>query len=140
MYWTDWGQPAKIERASMDGNNRTLLHSTDLFWPNCLTMDYENQILYWMDAGLDRLEKSNTDGSGRMLLSTLHIYHPFSITFYNGGLFWSDWSLKAILSTSLNDLSTVYVTFGNLTLMTASCLARQKNSKSVRIWYVLTHV
>ena len=45
MYWSDWGIPATIERASMDGTNRTVLHNTGLQWPNALTIDYDNQTL-----------------------------------------------------------------------------------------------
>ena len=55
MYWTDWGNPAKIERASMDGQNRMVLHNTLLTWPNGITIDYSAQKLYWVDAFLDKL-------------------------------------------------------------------------------------
>ena len=101
MYWTDWGTPAKIERASMDGTSRQVLHSTSLTWPNALTLDYNNQILYWMDAWLDKLESSNADGSSRRLLSTTQIYHPFDVTFYQNRLYWTDWQTNAIYSASV---------------------------------------
>lgn len=133
MYWTDWGTPATIERASMCGSNRTVLHNTNLQWPNALTIDYANQILYWLDAGLDRLERSNTDGSGRTLLYTFNNYHPFGLTFYDGGLFWTDWALKAVLGYNVTENSTVNVIFGDLILdpmsITAACASRQINGK-----------
>ena len=115
MYWSDWGTPAKIERASMDGANRRVLHNTDLHWPNAMTIDYHSQILYWIDAGTDRMEKSHVDGSNRQLLSTRHIYHPFSIAFFNGNLFWSDWHVKAILSAPSILPNAVGVIIRNLT-------------------------
>lgn len=130
MYWTDWGTPATIERASMDGTGRTVLHTDNLVWPNALTIDYATQILYWMDGSLDRLESSKTDGSERTLLSTLQIYHPFSITFYQGDLYWSDWQLDAILMTSLSDLSKVTVV-GNFSQdpmgVVSVCTGKQAN-------------
>ena len=133
MYWSDWGIPATIERASMDGTNRTVLHNTGLQWPNALTIDYDNQTLYWMDAANDRLESSKTDGSGRTVVSTLHIYHPFGLTLFKDSLFWTDWQLNAILGTTFSDLSQVNVLFGNLTNrpmgIVASCIEKQKNSK-----------
>ena len=129
MYWTDWGTPAKIERASMDGNNRTVLHSSNLWWPNALAIDYDNQTLYWMDAAMDRLEQSQTDGSGRTLLSTAHIYHPFSLTFLQGQLFWSDWDMNAVLGISLSNVTDVRIMFGDLILdpmgLTAACTEKQ---------------
>ena len=148
MYWTDWGATPTINSASMDGANHTVLHSTGLWWPNALTIDYDNQTLYWMDALLDRLEASNTDGSGRILLSTTHIYHPFSLTFLAGvGLFWSDWDLNALLAAPLNNLSDVNVVFPDLTLdpmgLTAACSERQPNSmwlRCVALYNLITYL
>ena len=41
MYWTDWGNPAKIEVAAMDGTQRKVLInlSGKTSWPNGLTID-----------------------------------------------------------------------------------------------------
>ena len=109
MYWTDWGTVAKIERASMDGTSREVLHNTSLIWPNALTLDYDTQTLYWMDASLDKFESSNADGSNRRLLSTTHIYHPFGITFYQNTVYWTDWQLNAILTTPVSHPTQVSV-------------------------------
>ena len=98
LYWTDWGAPAKIERASMDGNSRTVLHDTGLIWPNGLTLDYESQRLYWVEANLNIIESSKVDGTGRAVLTTQFIVHPFDVTFYQGRLFWTDWAYRAILT------------------------------------------
>ena len=58
----------------MDGHFRSVIHNTDLTWPNALTLDYDTQTLYWMDAYLDRLESSNVNGLNRRLLSRAYIY------------------------------------------------------------------
>ena len=101
MYWTDWGVEGRIERAGMDGSNRTVLHNTNLVWPNGITVDYANQIIYWIDASLDTLEYSNVDGTGRTLLERVddQIFHPFSITLEDEFLFWTDWNQLAIFTT-----------------------------------------
>ena len=116
MYWTDWGSPAKIERASMDGSSRTVLHNTSLVWPNALTLDYDTQTLYWMDAFLNKLESSGLDGSNRRLLSTFNIHHPFGVDIYRGRLYWTDWLADGILTAPINQLTDVSVVFGNLRL------------------------
>ena len=90
MYWSDWGEPAKIERASMDGNNREVLIDTDLVWPNGLAIDYQLQRLYWTDAFTDRIEYSSVDGTGREILLT-GLDHPFAITISGDQIFWTDW-------------------------------------------------
>ena len=114
MYWTDWGTVAKIERASMDGTSREVLHNTNLVWPNALTLDYDTQILYWMDASLDKFESSNADGSNRRLLSTTHIYHPFGITLYQNRFYWTDWQLNAVLTAPMNLSTAVSVVISGL--------------------------
>ena len=43
MYWSDWGEPAKIEKAGLDGSQRTTLvshgmYSANIEWPNGLTI------------------------------------------------------------------------------------------------------
>ena len=44
-----------IERASMDGTSRTVLHSTGLASAYGLTLDYDSQTLYWTDRHLNRM-------------------------------------------------------------------------------------
>lgn len=90
LYWSDWGTIAKIERASMDGNNRTVIHNTDLIWPNGLTLDHSQQILYWTDAYYSRIESSRVDGSNRRLISSQMIYQPFGISVYRNRLYFTD--------------------------------------------------
>jgi len=38
LYWTDWGNVAKIERAALDGTERSVIVNTSLEWPNGLTI------------------------------------------------------------------------------------------------------
>lgn len=52
LYWTDWGSPAKIERATLGGNFRTAIINSSLSTPNALALDYEERMLYWADASL----------------------------------------------------------------------------------------
>ena len=132
MYWTDWGEPASIERASMDGTSHRVLHSTSLVWPNGLTIDYTMQTLYWVDAQLDRIETSSTDGTGRQLLSTTHIYHPFGITIYEGVLYWTDWQVKAVLKAPVSQPTAVQAVLLNLLLdpMTIHTVSLQRQPLS----------
>jgi hypothetical protein len=52
FFWTDWGDVPKIERAAMNGepSSRSVIVSDDIFWPNGLTIDYENDLVYWVDG------------------------------------------------------------------------------------------
>lgn len=62
FYWTDRGINT-IERASMDGSTRMVLHETNLRDPYALTINYDEQMLYWADFTLNKIESSYVDGS-----------------------------------------------------------------------------
>ena len=91
-------------------------YSTSLTWPNDLTLDYNFQRLYWVDANLDRIESSNVNGTDRVIVTRQLILHPFSITFYDGHLYWSDWIIDQVLHTSLTDPTTVNALIPRLTM------------------------
>ena len=83
---------ARIERASLDGTGRIVLHSSGLIWPNGLTLDHIARKLYWIDGNLDRIESSNVDGSNRTVLSITsgRIDRPISITILGNNLYFTD--------------------------------------------------
>ncbi len=56
----------------------------------------QSQTLYWVDASLDKVESAGYDGSNRQLLASSGpgVYHPFSITFFEGTLYWTDWQVS----------------------------------------------
>ena len=90
MYWSDWGAPAKIERASMDGSNREILHDTDLIFPSGLAIDYDLQRLYWADSYYRRIEFSGVDGHRREVLLYVDFGSPFAITISGDQIYWSN--------------------------------------------------
>ena len=102
LYWTDWGTQAKVERASMDGQDRIALITTDLTSPYGITIDYVEQKIYWVDAFLDKIEYSNTDGSNRVTLTTLPegfgLGVPYSLTLDGDYLYWTEWDTNSLYS------------------------------------------
>ena len=68
LFWTEWGDHPKIERASLDGSNRKAIVSTDLHFPNGLSIDYVNRKVYWADALKDRIEVCDLHGRFRVTL------------------------------------------------------------------------
>ena len=45
MFWTDWGEQRKIERASYDGSDRRTLVSYALLYVNALALDIASKHL-----------------------------------------------------------------------------------------------
>lgn len=65
MFWTDWGQNPRIEKASMDGKMRTVIVNNKIYWPNGLSIDYPNKLLYFADAYLDYIDFCDYNGNNR---------------------------------------------------------------------------
>jgi hypothetical protein len=51
MFWSDWGENPKIERAGMDGSHRTVIISETVRWPNGLTLDLVITIIFSLNGG-----------------------------------------------------------------------------------------
>ena len=91
MYWTDAGTD-RIEKASMDGSSRTILHSTGLSNSVGLTLDYQTQTLYWVEHQYynSRIERSSVNGSNRETILQSGLYYPWAVTYYNGSLYMTE--------------------------------------------------
>ncbi|XP_071645621.1 low-density lipoprotein receptor isoform X6 [Temnothorax longispinosus] len=98
MFWTDWSDEARIERAGMDGTHRSVIVGNDVKWPNGLTLDLIGKRVYWVDAKLNIIGSCNYDGTGRrtVLYSPDSLRHPFSITTFEDYVYWTDWDKETI--------------------------------------------
>ncbi|PIK56419.1 putative low-density lipoprotein receptor-related protein 4 isoform X3 [Apostichopus japonicus] len=88
LFWTDWGISPKIERSYLDGSGRSTLIS-NVHWPNGLTIDYEEERIYWTDANTGRIESANFNGEERRLVLG-HLNSTFGITMFQNQLYWTD--------------------------------------------------
>lgn len=96
MYFSDLGSVGRIEKATLTGANRTVIHNTSLILPSALALDIPTQTLYWADSNLNKVEKSHVDGTNRILLTQLGVIHPFGIVFANSTLYFTDRSDNTI--------------------------------------------
>ena len=98
MFWTDWGDYPKIERASMDGDpsTRVTLVEGNIGWPNGLTLDYENKRLYWVEAKFNEINSVDWNGHNRRMIfkDPNMLPLPFAVSYYNKELYWTDWKTK----------------------------------------------
>ena len=93
----------------MDGTSRTVLHNAGLSNPYSLTIDYENQILYWIDYSYDRVESSYVNGASRVVLTTSSISQPYDIAYHGGNVYWTDRSYDGIYSASVDPVTVATV-------------------------------
>lgn len=98
MFWTDWGENAKIEKAGMNGSNRTVIVSKNIYWPNGLTVDYSARKIYWTDAKLSYIARADYNGLNYQTILKDTLPHPFALSVYENVVYWTDWTLRAIYS------------------------------------------
>ncbi|KAG8142739.1 hypothetical protein E2320_005938 [Naja naja] len=94
MYWTEWGGKPKIDRAAMDGSERSTL-VPNVGRANGLTIDYVKRRLYWTDLDTNLIESSNMLGLDRDVIAD-DLPHPFGLTQYQDYIYWTDWSRRSI--------------------------------------------
>lgn len=104
IFWSDWGVPPKIERASLDGSNRVVLVNVSVQLVNDLALDFEEDMLYWCDSRTDTIERVNLDGMGREIVfpapsgaegddtedSHRPLQNPFSLAVHGSYVYWAD--------------------------------------------------
>lgn len=101
LFWTDWGESPRIERAGLDGSRRQTIINTKIYWPNGITLDTPNKRLYFADSKLDYIDFCNYDGTGRhqVLANSHYLLHPHSLTIYEDTIYWTDRQLNRVTST-----------------------------------------
>ena len=69
MYWSDWGNAAKIEKCAMNGDSssRQVLVNRGIVWPNGLTIDYQQERIWWVDARRGAVESTDLNGGDRKI-------------------------------------------------------------------------
>ena len=63
-----------IQRASLNGENIKVLINDSLNFVNGLTIDYNNDRIYWVDAAFDKIESSTLDGDDRRKVEVQGMY------------------------------------------------------------------
>lgn len=96
MFWTDWGATPKIETSTLNGTERVTLVTSNLQWPNGITLDRQNRLVFWVDAGTDRVESIDYHGNNRTLLYHQAGLHFFGVTFLSPYLFVSEWRTTGV--------------------------------------------
>lgn len=93
LFWTDWGDHPRIEKAGMDGDpsTRQVIISDQIGWANGLAIDYTLKRLYWADAKLKKIESCKYDGSDRRVIARIAPHHPFGLGVFENHLYYTDW-------------------------------------------------
>ena len=108
----------------MDGKNRTVIINTNVPVTHSLTLDYQHQILYWIDSDYRVLESSTVNGTNR---KTIHLFSS-SYSFYGISIFKD----TLYLSQHSNTIYRVSTSGQNFTTISIPYLCR-KNYRQLKV-------
>ncbi|KAJ8277416.1 hypothetical protein GJAV_G00074930 [Gymnothorax javanicus] len=116
LFWADSGSPARIERASMDGQDRTVLVSSAIHSPAAISLDMPRGLLYWADSALRTISRVELDGKHRKIVveSNGYLDKPFGLAVFEGHVFWSDADTRTLCTADKHNGSVFRVLLPNL--------------------------
>ncbi|CAH1258864.1 LRP6 [Branchiostoma lanceolatum] len=139
MYWTDWGNQSKIERARMDGTQRSVIvYIGEGRGPNGLALDAAANRIYWCHGATGEIWTSGVTGSNP---SPTRVYthtnaHLFGIAVDETYLYWAAWNGPGIhrISKSLQGYFKIsrpqFKNLNGIRVMTTSNTSSQPNACS----------
>uniref|UniRef100_A0AAX7U7X7 EGF-like domain-containing protein n=1 Tax=Astatotilapia calliptera TaxID=8154 RepID=A0AAX7U7X7_ASTCA len=134
LFFTDYGNVAKVERCNMDGTNRTRLVDYKIEQPTAVALDVVKKLVYWADAYLDYIDVVDYQGKNRhTVIHGSQVSYIYSLAVFEDYLYaiHSDPS-KGSSSAELLQIHRFNITADSRTL------ASLGNSKGLRVYHKLT--
>lgn len=82
MFFSDNGPNPRIERASLDGQDRVVIVYRGILRVVSLTVDTDNDKLYWADHDRQTLEGCDYDGSNRRVIRRMNGESPSGLVYH----------------------------------------------------------
>uniref|UniRef100_X2AU42 HYR domain-containing protein n=1 Tax=Capitella teleta TaxID=283909 RepID=X2AU42_CAPTE len=98
LYWTEWGDGARVAKAAPGRSTTTTLVSNGLEWPNALYLDTDNDMMYIGDGKTKTFTKCNLNGEDCNKLNNLDVTpeHIYAMSVIYPYLYYSDWNRGSI--------------------------------------------
>ncbi|BFZ06046.1 hypothetical protein BsWGS_09085 [Bradybaena similaris] len=113
LIWSDWGERPKIEISDLLGANRRPLVERDIVKPKGLTVDYDQNSLYWVDTFKATVEVVQFNGQGRRVIHQEEGTNFYGVALYNDFIFVTERS-RGMLKVFNQQMSLVSFTLGNI--------------------------
>ena len=85
IFWTDYGDNPKIERATLAGQERTTIIANTIIaslkYPNDVIVDYSSNRIYWVDAGVNIIGTADLKGRNIKISESIGNSHRFALHF-----------------------------------------------------------
>ena len=96
MFWSNWLDKPRLERANLDGSGRVAI-VTDVGRVSGLTIDFDDQRLFWANIDDKTIESSKLTGEDRRRVVETGLSNPFGLTQYQDFIYWTDsktWTIE----------------------------------------------
>ncbi|KAG7259671.1 hypothetical protein CRUP_013124 [Coryphaenoides rupestris] len=91
LFWSESGKNPCIGRSRLDGSDQVTLVNSGIMWPNGISIDYEENRLYWTDGRTDKIERIHLEtGEGREIVLSVANVDLFSVAVFGPYIYWSD--------------------------------------------------
>lgn len=101
LYITDWSESKpQVARAYLDGKNFTTLFGAGVVgWPNGITIDFQEERIYFADAKLDYIASADLDGHNlrKIISNSDKLLQPFAVGIYKSTVYWDDWTVEQVM-------------------------------------------
>uniref|UniRef100_A0A3P9M179 Low density lipoprotein receptor-related protein 1Bb n=1 Tax=Oryzias latipes TaxID=8090 RepID=A0A3P9M179_ORYLA len=128
MFFTDYGNAAKIERCNMDGTNRTRLVDHRIEQPTAVALDVIKKLVYWADAYLDYIDVVDYQGKNRHT-----VIHGSQVTVFEDFLY----AVHSDPTRASSSVELLQVHRFNISADSRK-LANLGNSRALRVYHKLT--
>ncbi|XP_056132815.1 low-density lipoprotein receptor-related protein 8-like [Lampris incognitus] len=100
LFWSESGNSPKIERASLDGQDRMSLVISSIHNPVAVCLDVTRQLLYWADRGMRTISRVDFQGRYRKTVveSNGYLDRPVGLAVFEGRVFWTEEVTRSVCS------------------------------------------
>lgn len=90
IFWSVWGDEAKIERANLSGENRiTILDSYQVKWVSGIAVDHTTERVFWTDMHMRHICSSDINGNDKRVVIS-ELTSPYGIAVFEDYVYWTD--------------------------------------------------
>uniref|UniRef100_A0A8C1BL65 Low density lipoprotein receptor-related protein 1Bb n=1 Tax=Cyprinus carpio carpio TaxID=630221 RepID=A0A8C1BL65_CYPCA len=132
LFFTDYGNQAKLERCNMDGTNRTRLVDYKVEQPTAVALDLVKKLVYWADAYLDYIEMVDYNGKNRYT-----IIQGYQVAHLHGLAVFEDY-LYATRSETSSGAVVDILRINRFNVTDPETLTSIGNAKTIRVYHKLS--
>ncbi|XP_072027600.1 low-density lipoprotein receptor-related protein 2-like [Amphiura filiformis] len=91
LFWTQFGPPAGVSRANLDGTGEMTIVYNRLLYPSGLAIDYAKKRFYFADTGYGAIQVVDYNGENREIFTLRRGKQFFDLAIFRDYVLWTEW-------------------------------------------------